>query len=122
VTAEGCTIELLGLDTTCQQAGMTTYITGCVNEHLDDDRYCERHAALLLDGGLLCTVCWPLGLRVPVVALAQVLPSGERVRLDLPSKIDPGGADVAGVASGGDGPRSGPGSPLTLPGADQLPV
>jgi hypothetical protein len=38
------------------------------------------------------------------------------------NQIGSGGADVAGVASGGDGPGSGPGSPLTLPGADQLPV
>ncbi|MFI7448132.1 hypothetical protein ACIBQX_11595 [Nonomuraea sp. NPDC049714] len=36
--------------------------------------------------------------------------------------IGSGGADVAGVAPGGDGPRSGPEATLTPPGADPLPV
>jgi len=82
MTAEGCTIELIGLDTTCPQTDTTTYITGCVNEHLDEDRCCSRHADLLLGGELLCTVCYPLGHRVPVAALARVLPTGERVRVE----------------------------------------
>ena len=82
MTAEGCATELIGLDTTCQQTDTTTYIAGCVNEHLDEDKFCSRHAAMLLSGELLCDECWPLGHHLPVTALAKVLPTGERIRVE----------------------------------------
>lgn len=82
MTGQGCAVELLGLNTTCQQTDTVRYIAGCVNEHLDDDRFCGRHAAMLLGGELLCAECWPLGHHAPVTALAQVLPTGERIRVE----------------------------------------
>lgn|GEM_PF-7027615 len=107
--ARGCTIELLNLATFCPQADSVTYVTGCVNEHLDEDRYCGRHLDLLMGGSLLCTVCWRLGVRVPVTALAVVASTGERIRVG------------AGVGPDADPPARVSESPLAVSGADRFP-
>jgi hypothetical protein len=80
-TAEGCTVEWLGVGDPCRAPDAVAYVTGCVREHMEEDRYCEMHAGQLLAGALLCTECWALGERVRVAALGLVLPSGERVRV-----------------------------------------
>lgn len=84
-TVAGCTVQMVDLvgQPHCQEPVTVAYVTGCVAEHLDEDRYCRRHASLLHDGGLLCVPCWHLGHRAPVVALAEVLPTGEQVRVEL---------------------------------------
>ena len=82
-TIAGCSVRLIDLvgQPHCQEPETSTYASGCVGEHLDEHAFCTRHAALLRDGHLLCVECWRLGSRVPVVVLAEVLPSGERVRV-----------------------------------------
>ncbi|RSN12843.1 hypothetical protein DMB42_11740 [Nonomuraea sp. WAC 01424] len=81
--AVGCSVQLVDLlgMPYCQEPVTVTYVTGCVSEHLDDDRFCGRHARLLHEGDLLCIPCHQLGHRTPAVALAELLPSGERVRV-----------------------------------------
>lgn len=82
-TASGCSVQLLDLvnQPYCHEPVTVTYVSGCVGEHLDEDRFCERHAGLVHDGDVLCVECWRSGARVPVAVLAEVLPSGERVRV-----------------------------------------
>lgn len=105
-TATGCTVELIDYGVPCEEPDAVAYVTGCVGEHLDEDRYCGRHARLLFGGDLLCIECWRRGERVRVVALARVLPTGERVRVELPR--------VSGVhGSGGDASGSRLASPLS---------
>jgi hypothetical protein len=82
-TASGCSVQLLDVygQPFCQEPATTAFVTGCVREHLDEDRYCSRHVGLLHDGWLVCIECRRSGNQTPVSALAEVLPSGERVRV-----------------------------------------
>lgn len=82
-TIAGCSVLLIDLvgQPHCQEPETSTYVSGCVGEHLDEHTFCTRHAALLRDGHLLCVECWRAGSRVSVALLAEVLPSGERVRV-----------------------------------------
>lgn len=82
-TMPGCTVQFVDRigQPHCQEPVVAAYLTGCVNEHLDEDRYCSRHLGLLHDGALVCVECKSADRRSLVFALAEVLPSGERVRV-----------------------------------------
>lgn len=88
--AAGCVVVRLhpdafpSLGEQCQDEVVAVYVVGCVAEHLEEhEGFCKEHLILLFSGGLVCNDCWQVGQQSKSFPMAQILPSGERIRLDL---------------------------------------
>ncbi|MEV4472840.1 hypothetical protein [Nonomuraea sp. NPDC049504] len=79
--SDGCMCELLDEGRNCGAPPIGVFVTGCVNEHLDEEPLCSLHADLSKRRELWCRDCWLSGVYVRAVTLAKILPSGERQRV-----------------------------------------
>jgi hypothetical protein len=66
----------------CFEPPVGYYMAGCVGEHLEDNHYCSKHFQDLKMGILICYECWVKGAHHTIGIIAEILPSGEKVRVN----------------------------------------